>query len=291
MLEGLDEALTGLSAEETTTFTSALVGGERAGEEAEITVTANVIKEQELPEVDDDFAQMASEHDTVEELRESLRTQALENKRNQQAIQARDKLIEHLQEAADFPIPTGMVEEEVTRHLAAEGREDDEEHGEEVRVETTKTLRRQLLLDVLAEQIDVQIGQDEVLEFMLNTARQYQMDPNELIQNASENGQMPAFIGEVTRNKSVAMALRQVNVVDNSGQQVDLTEYIGSDEEDERLAAQAEAQATAAASAEGATELVDVPMADEDPETDEEVTESGDVVDPASGGDDQEEPR
>ncbi|HLS26670.1 MAG TPA: trigger factor [Beutenbergiaceae bacterium] len=279
MLEGLDEALTGLSAEETTTFTSALVGGERAGEEAEITVTANVIKEQELPEVDDDFAQMASEHDTVEELRESLRTQAVENKRNQQAIQARDKLIEHLQEATDFPTPTGAVEEEVTRHLAAEGREDDEEHGEEVRVETTEVLRRQLLLDVLSEQVDVQVGQQEVLEFMLNTARQYQMDPNELIQNAAENGQMPAFISEVTRNKSVAVALRQVKVVDTSGEEVDLSEFIGSDEEDAQMAAAAQAAAEGAQgeAAQSATELVDV---------DVESTEGAAAEESAGGGED-----
>ena len=259
MLEGLDDALVGLSEGETTTFTSALVGGERAGEEAQVTVTANVIKEQELPEVDDDFAQMASEHDTVEELTESLRTQALDAKRSEQAVQARDKFIEHMLEVTDFPVPAGAVEEEVTRHLAAEGREDDTEHGDEVREETTEVMRRQLLLDVLSEQVDVQIGQNEVLEFMLNTARQYQMDPNELIKNASENGQMPAFISEVTRNKSVAVALRAVKVVDSSGQEVDLSDYIGSDEEDAQAEAEAEAQAQAAAAEQDpATELVDV---------------------------------
>ncbi|MGC0144366.1 trigger factor [Pseudactinotalea sp. Z1732] len=278
MLEGLDEALTGLSAGETTTFSSALVGGDHAGEDAEVTVTASVIKEQELPEVDDDFAQMASEHDTVEELKESLRTQAADAKRNEQAIQARDKLIEHLQEAADFPIPTGVVEDEVTRHLAAEGREDDTEHGEEVRVETTEGLRRQLLLDVLAEQVDVKIGQNEVLEFMLNTARQYQMDPNELIKNASENGQMPSFIAEVTRNKSVATALRQVKVVDSTGAEVDLTDYIGSDEEDAQM--EAEAQAAAVQAAAGpATELVDVDLDEGDDDAAAEAVEGTDAGD------------
>ena len=292
MLEGLDDALVGLSEGETTTFTSALVGGERAGEEAQVTVTANVIKEQELPEVDDDFAQMASEHDTVEELTESLRTQALDAKRSEQAVQARDKFIEHMLEVTDFPVPAGAVEEEVTRHLAAEGREDDTEHGDEVREETTEVMRRQLLLDVLSEQVDVQIGQNEVLEFMLNTARQYQMDPNELIKNASENGQMPAFISEVTRNKSVAVALRAVKVVDSSGQEVDLSDYIGSDEEDAQAEAEAEAQAQAAAAEQDpATELVDVDVdgAQEVPAEGEESTGAQTAQDDAQDDDAQDD--
>src|SRR5690625_4166646 len=241
MLEGLDDALIGLTADETTTFTAPLAGGDHAGEDAEITVTATAVKEQDLPEVDDDFAQMASEFDTVDELKEDLRTKAGENKQNQQALQARDKLMDALIEHADFPIPSGVVEEEVTRHLADEGRENDTEHGAEVREETTTALRRQLLLDELGEKIEVQIGQNEVVEFMLNTARQYQMDPNELTQNAQQNGQMPMFIAEVTRNKALAVALRQVSVVDEAGEPVDLSEVIGSDEEDERMAAEAAA--------------------------------------------------
>ncbi len=246
MLDGLDEALIGLSAGETTTFSSELVGGERAGESAQVTVTASAIKEQELPEVDDDFAQTASEHDTLDELTESLRTQASDGKRNSQAISARDKLIDHLIEVTEFSVPSGAVEAEVTRHLAGEGREEDTEHAEEVRTQTTDGLRRQLLLDALAEQIEVKVGQNEVLEFMLNTARQYQMDPNELIQNAAQNGQMPSFIAEVTRNKSVAVALRQVKVVDEAGEDVDLSDYIGTDEEDEQIAAAEQAAADAA---------------------------------------------
>ena len=271
MLEGLDDALIGLTADETTTFTAPLAGGDHAGEDAEITVTATAVKEQDLPEVDDDFAQMASEFDTVDELKEGLRTKAGENKQNQQALQARDKLMDALIEHADFPIPSGVVEEEVTRHLADEGRENDTEHGAEVREETTTALRRQLLLDELGEKIEVQIGQNEVVEFMLNTARQYQMDPNELIQNAQQNGQMPMFIAEVTRNKALAVALRQVSVVDEAGEPVDLSEFIGSDEEDERMAAEAAAaqEAQVADAAEAAATGVEPQEGEQDADTDE----------------------
>ncbi|GMA31890.1 trigger factor [Litorihabitans aurantiacus] len=252
MLEGLDEAVTGLSADESTTFTAPLAGGERAGEQAEVSVTITAVKEQELPELDDDFAQLASEFDTLAELTDDVRTQAAAGKVDGQAVQARDKLLDALLAQVDFPVPAAVVEAEVHRHLEGEGRLEDDEHRAEVQVEATESLRRQLLLDVLAEQLKVRVAQEELIDFLVRTAQQYRVDPNEFVQNADKTGQIPVFVGELARNKSLALALRQVSVTDGDGNAVDLTPFIGSDELD------------AAASGEGAsadggdTEVVEV---------------------------------
>ncbi|MDO8107274.1 trigger factor [Isoptericola sp. b441] len=231
MLEGLDEALVGLSAGETTTFETALAGGEHAGETATVTVTATSVKVRDLPEPDDDFAQLASEFDTLEELRADLRVQVAGTKASNQAVQARDALLTALREQVEIPIPSGVVQAEVHRHLESEGRLEDDEHRAEVEKDATENLTQQILLDVLAEQLEIKVSQQELVDYLINAAQQYGMDPNEFIQTLDQQGQIPAMIGEVGRSKSVAVALRQVSVVDSTGSAVDLTPYIGTDEE------------------------------------------------------------
>lgn len=235
MLEGLDEALTGLSAGETTTFTSALVGGEHAGEDALVTVTATSVKQRDLPAADDDFAQLASEFDTLEELLVDLREQAGRSKANGQAVQARDLLLEKLLADIEIPVPAGVIEAEVERHLSSEGRENDDVHRAEVTEQATAALRNQILLDTLAEQLEVKISQNELLEYLVSASRQYGMDPNEFIQTVDQQGQIPAMVGEVSRSKALAVALRHVSIVTADGATVDLTEFIGSDEGDAAL--------------------------------------------------------
>lgn len=252
MLEGLDEAITGLSASESTTFTTTLVGGEHGGKEASVAVTVASVKERELPEPDDDFAELASEFDTLDELREDLRSQVAKDKNSNRAVTARDKLMEHLRENLEIPLPAGAVDAEIKAHLEAENKAPDDPHGEEVREETERLMRDQFILDVLAESHEVQVGQNELLEFLLSNARQYGMDPNEFIQAASQAGQIEMFAGELARNKALAVALRDVTVVDEAGQSVDLTEFIGSEEQD--AAEQAEAVAAQAAAMAGAAE-------------------------------------
>jgi trigger factor len=246
MLEGLDEALTGLSAGETTTFETALAGGEHAGETAQVTVTATSVKVRELPEANDEFAQLASEFDTLEELRADLTSQAARIKASNQAVQARDLLLEQLQEGLDIPVPTGVVEAEVHRHLESEGRLEDDEHRAEVDTQAREALANQILLDTLAEKLAVKVSQNELLEYLVSASRQYGMDPNTFIKTVDEQGQIPAMVAEVGRSKAVAVALRQVTVVDGSGSTVDLSEYIGSDEDEQDAVADAQAEVEAA---------------------------------------------
>lgn len=239
MLEGLDEALTGLSAGETTTFRTNLVGGAHAGEEADVTVTATAVKERELPDADDDFAQMASEFDTIDELKDDIREQLATNVVAQQAVSARTKLMEHLQNIVEIPVPAEVVEQTVHQHLEQENRLEDDAHRAEVTEQTQAGLREQMLLDTLAEHYGVKVSQPELVDYMIQMSRQYGMEPQQFIELVGKSGQVPALVADVARSKAVALALRQTSVKDASGNVVDLTPIIGNAESD---AEQAEAE-------------------------------------------------
>jgi trigger factor len=222
MLPGIDEALTGLQEGESATFTAPLAGGEHAGEDSTVTVTVGSVKERELPALDDDFAQLASEFDTLAELRENLREQVAAGKRFEQGVQARERLVDHLLETVEIPVPDAVVEEEVNRHLESEGKLEDDEHRAEVDTETRQQLRTQLLLDAIAEREAVSVNQQELIEYLVMSARQYGMDPNEFAKAVDEAGQVPAMVQEVARRKALVLALSHVTVKDASGNVVDL---------------------------------------------------------------------
>ncbi|PJJ63476.1 trigger factor [Compostimonas suwonensis] len=232
LIEGIDEALDSLTAGETTTFASNLVGGDNAGESAEITVTVTAVKERELPEADDDFAQISSEFDTIDELKESLKEQVSRSKTFGQGAQARDLLVEKLTELVEIPVPPKLVEDEVHRHLEQENRLEDDVHRAEVAESSEKTFRTQILLDAAAEAQGVKVSQDELTQYLIQGAAQYGMEPNEFVKIISENGQIPSMVGEVARNKVLAIILGKVKVVDSDGKPVDLGEFTAVPEDD-----------------------------------------------------------
>ena len=252
MLEGLDDALIGLSADEETTFEAPLAAGDHAGKNAQITVKVTAVKERELPEVDDDFAQLASEFDTVDELKADLREQAARIKANNQAVQAREKLIDALVAATDFELPKKVIENEVHSHLENENRLEDDEHRAEVTEEANNALRAQILLDQLSDDLDIEVEQNELLDYLLNASRQYNMDPNEFIQQVEQGGQIPAIVAEVARSKATAFALRRATIKDTAGNAVDLSAVIGSLEDENKDDEQIDEAAVAAAVEEAA---------------------------------------
>lgn len=233
MLEGLDEALVGMSADETKQFTAPLAGGDRAGQQAECTVTVTAVKERELPELDDEFAQLASEFDTLDELRADVARAAENEKKFGQGVEARDKLLDVMLERVDVPVPDGVVESEIHSHLEQEGRLEDDEHRAEVDESTRKALKTQLLLDAVAEREEVQVGQQELIEFLVMTSQQYGMDPNTFAQSIDQEGQIPAMVGEVARRKALAAVLEKVAVKDTAGNVVDLNAAVPGSEDDE----------------------------------------------------------
>ncbi|TXR57095.1 trigger factor [Quadrisphaera setariae] len=229
MLEGMDDALEGASVDEERSFTTTLAGGEHAGESAEVTVVVKSVKVRELPELDDDFAQLASEFDTVDELRADLRSKAQDEAEFRQGVQARDKVLEALLEQVEIPVPDGVVEDEVHRHLENESRLEDDEHRAEVTEETRRVLRTQFLLDAVAEAEEVTVAQQELVEYIVAQAPAYGMDPNSFAQAMDQAGQVPALVQEVARRKALAAVLEKATVTDASGNKVDL----GDEDEDD----------------------------------------------------------
>ncbi|MAB19620.1 MAG: trigger factor [Microbacterium sp.] len=251
LLEGIDEAIDSLTAGEDTTFRSKLVGGDHAGQEAEVSVSVKAVKERELPDADDDFAQIASEFDTIAELRDSLSERVSQQSVFTQGSAARDKLVEQLLEQVEIAVPPQLIEDEVHAHLEQESRLEDDEHRAEVTEASEKQFRTQMLLDAIAEQAEVQVSQEELTQYLVQSAAQYGMAPQEFVQALQQQNQLPAVVAEVARNKALAVALGKVTVVDTAGNTVDLTGFIAVEDDE---AAEEEAVEEAEEIVDGAAE-------------------------------------
>lgn len=233
MLDGLDEALDGLSSGEETTFEGTLEAGEHAGEKAQIKVKVNSVKAEELPDLDDDFAQEASEFDTLEELKSDVRKQCERDAEGRQATDARDAFIAKLQEGIDIPVPKGvkssMVEDQLKNaNKGSEAATDDEKSEIEKNVE--KELRDQMVLDALAEKMQVEVSQIDVTNFLASIAQQYGMDPSAFINAIVQNGQLGSAVQEVGRSKGMLAGMRAVTFKDTDGNVLDLSNFLGQDE-------------------------------------------------------------
>ncbi|MBD0322118.1 MAG: trigger factor [Aldersonia sp.] len=245
LIEGLDEAIIGLSAGESKDFTSTLVAGEHAGKEAVVTVTVGSVKERELPAEDDEFAQLASEFDTIEELRADLRERVAQGKKVEQAGQIRDKVLETLLENTEVPLPEAVVKAEVDAqvHDAVHGLDHDEarldqlleeqgssreEFDKEAQEAAERSVKTQLLLDAIAEAENTQVGQDELTERILFQAQRYGMAPEQFIQQIQQANQLGAVFADVRRGKALASVVEKATVTDTEGNQVDTSELFGS---------------------------------------------------------------
>jgi trigger factor len=232
MLEGLDAVLLGLSAGEETSYEGPLAAGDHAGESALIRVKVAAVKERELPAADDDFAQLASEFDTIAELRADLHEQVGKVQLNNQAVAARIALVDHLKTASPFDVPMRTVESGVHQHLENEGRLEDDVHRAEVTKETIEALQAQIVLDQLADDLGIKVEEYEILDFLVSMSRQYGMDPNEFIEQMQRANRIPSVVADVVRSKATAVALRQVTVKDETGKVIDLTDIVGNEASD-----------------------------------------------------------
>jgi trigger factor len=241
MLDGLDEAITGLSAGEDATFETTLTGGEHSGEAATVKVKVTAVKERELPEVDDEFAQLASEFDTIDELKEDLKKQAAQSKIAEQGNAARDKVLDKLVELVEVPVPEKVVEDQIEQHFNnpnAEADHDSEEHRAEVRENTERAFRNEVILDAVADKEEVGVEQSELIDYIISMSSQYGMDPNQFAQMLDSSGQAGMMVGEVRRSKALAAVLEKAEVVDTEGNAVDLSSYIKPQGEGETVEAE-----------------------------------------------------
>ncbi len=246
-VDGLDDAISGASAGDSTTFTATLRHGEHAGTEAEVTATVKSVKVKELPEADDEFAQLASEFDTVDELREDLRSRLGRMRVMEQGAQARDLLLEHLIGTVDFPLPESAVTSEVERRehdiVHSLGHDDAlfdrylqaqdqtrEQFSAALREDAEQSVRAQLILDAVADQTEVQIGDSELTEYLVRQAAQYQLPPQEFANQLIQAGNLPLLVADIRRNKALATVLETAKVSDASGNSIDLQALLGAPE-------------------------------------------------------------
>ncbi|WP_010540439.1 trigger factor [Dietzia alimentaria] len=249
LVDGLDDAVEGLKAGESKEFPSSLVAGDHAGKEAVITVTVQSVKERELPEADDEFAQLASEFDTLDELKADLAEKVAQQAKAGLAGEIRDKVLDALMEATEVPTPEAVVDAEahaqmhqlidqfggdasiLDQALAAEGT-DRETFEAETREGAARAIRSQLLLDAIAEENSTEVSQEELTQHIMFQAQRYGMDPNQFVQQIQGAGQLGSLFADVRRSKALADVIEQVSVKDTDGNAVDTSEFFGTGEDE-----------------------------------------------------------
>jgi len=260
LLDGIDEAVTGLEAGGTATFTSELKGGSAAGQDASVKVEVTAVQARELPELDDDFAQLASEFDTLEELRADSVKRLTRIKQYDQATQAQEKVLDALLELTEVPLPEKLLKDEIETRthnlehhqfepmgltwetfLEREGKTR-EEYDAEVEEQSKKGIKTQFVLDELVSKEKLSVNQEELTEHLMRRAASSGMSPDQFAQAVVEGGQVPLLVGEVARGKALAVVVEAAKVVDTNGEVVDL-EDDDEDETGETVEAAAEADA------------------------------------------------
>ena len=221
MIEGLDEALIGLKVGESKSFETALVGMPES-QKASVQVTLKAVKKRELPPLDDAFAKLASEFETLAELKADLSNRLKRVKELEQGAQARDLLVEKLTSTVEIPLPAEIIEAEVNDHLEKEGRLEDDKHRAEVNEEVKATITREFLLDSIVKAEAVSVNESELTEYLVRASSRYGMSPDQFIKEVSQAGQITTMVAEVARAKALAQVLGKVKIVDKSGKQVDI---------------------------------------------------------------------
>ena len=221
MIEGLDEILIGMAVAEVKQFETQLVG-QQDGEKGEVKATVKAVKERELPPVDDAFAKLASEFDTLAELKADFVVRLERVKKMEQGAQARDRLVEKLLAENEIPVPDNLVELEVNDHLTGEGRLEDAEHRAEVDGQVRSSLKSDFLLDAIVQAEEVQITEIELTEYLMRTSQRYGMAPQQFAEELQKAGQIQQLVAEVTRAKALASVLGRITVKDVSGNVIDL---------------------------------------------------------------------
>jgi trigger factor len=239
LLEGIDDVLIGAAPGEQRTLTTALAAGEHAGQQAEVTVKVQAIKERELPAADDEFAQLASEFDTIDELRADLRTRLERVKSVQQGAKAREEVLKALLAATEVPLPESIVDSEYEsrKHDALHAFEHDEqrlgrwleqqghtaeEFDADLRNSARETVKAHLLLDAIADAEELSVSDSELSERIVYQAHRRGVSPNDYAQEAHQSGELGAIYADVRRGKALATVVRQATVTDASGKSLDV---------------------------------------------------------------------
>jgi trigger factor len=251
MLEGLDDALAGMAQGETKTFTAELGGGKLAGLQADVTVTVHSVKVKELPELNDEFAQSASEFDTLGELRAGTRTQLETMRRSGQAEQARERALDALLARLEIPLPDSMVDQEIelrrqslNDRLSRSGSDLDgylaaigttaAELDAEFDADARRAVKAGFILDKLAVQEKLGVDQAELSAYVAQQAYRMGIAPDRLAKELTDRQQLGSVIADVLRGKALTLIAERAKITDESGREVDLKELAALDEQDQQ---------------------------------------------------------
>ncbi|HEX7354011.1 MAG TPA: trigger factor [Mycobacteriales bacterium] len=265
LVPGLDEALVGLTPDASATFESELVG-ESAGA-AQVTVTVRTVRQQVLPDLDDDFATTASEFDTLDELKAAIRDRAAAMKRVEQGVQARDRTLEALLGLVDIPLPESAIDGEVEGRLHGMGHElesigqtlesyldlqgkDRAEFDAELREGATRSVKATFVLDAVAAKEELGITDEELTDQVVRRAQRAGTPPQEYANQLMQSGQLPLLVSEIVRGKALALVMEAAVVTDTDGNRVDLDALGG--ERPSAAAADADAEVNDSAAGESA---------------------------------------
>ncbi|KAB8182716.1 trigger factor [Microbispora catharanthi] len=239
VLQGLDDALEGMAAGDEKTFRTTLVGGENAGEEADVIINVKSVKEKVLPELDDEFAQLASEFDTLDELKDSIRQQVRRNKLVDQVVQSREKALDALLDKIDIPLPESALQAEIDarkhnlEHQVAESglsreaylrlqQTSEEELFAEYESTSAKALKSGFVLDKIVKAEEIGVSEQELTDFVVRRAMQMGVAPNTLAQHLADNNQLPLAMMEIVREKAKTLIGDAAKVTDTAGNEVDV---------------------------------------------------------------------
>jgi trigger factor len=219
-LPGFDDAVRGAVADDVRSFSFPAEAGQFEGKDIDVTVTVTTVRERELPAADDDFALMASEFDTMDELTDDLRTRLVRMKRVDQGVQARTKLHEQLVDSVDFPLPESLITRELEEHF--HDGHGDEDHKAEFESEARGRIKSAILLDRIAEENELTVAQEELSAWLMQQAPRYGMTPDQFANELVAAGQVQMAVTEVRRAKALAFVMEKAKIVDPSGAEVDL---------------------------------------------------------------------
>jgi trigger factor len=146
----------------------------------------------------------------------------------------------------DFPLPESAVKAEVEsrehdvvhslghddalfdRYLEAQGKTR-EEFQTELREAAEKSVRAQFILDEIANKTEVQIGDAELTQYLVQQAARYQMAPQEFANQVMQAGTLPMLVADIRRNKALAGLLETAKITDASGNSVDLNATLAAE--------------------------------------------------------------
>ena len=230
MVPGFDDAVRGAQADEVRHFLFTPSAGQWSGKGITVEVTVKAVRERELPDADDEFAQLASEFDTIGELREDIRTRLGRVRLIEQAYQARDLTHDALMEAVKIDLPDRTIQDEIDAHF--EDGHGDEAHKAEFETNTRSGLKSRIVLDKIAEVEDLQVNDAELSQWLIQEAQRYNMAPDQFADQLVQSGQVQGAVSEVRRAKALAHVLENVSVVDKSGNKIDLESVLRGEESD-----------------------------------------------------------